>query len=73
MDNSGPIDTTFDFRSDTPPGKDPDKYSPTLRRYHKHLWSKALPNGAVFKLEDSTPGGYLLGTEIAAPVTDADS
>jgi hypothetical protein len=26
------IDITFDYRSDTPPGKDPDKYSATLRR-----------------------------------------
>lgn len=33
------IDTTFDFRDDTPEGKDPDQYSPTLRRYHKLLWS----------------------------------
>ena len=27
------IDTAFDFRRDTPPGKDPDSHSPTLRRY----------------------------------------
>jgi hypothetical protein len=27
------IDISFDFRSDTPPGKDPDTHSPTLRRY----------------------------------------
>jgi integrase len=39
------IDTTFDFRSDTPPGLDPDTYSPTLRRYHRLLWSKPLPSG----------------------------
>jgi hypothetical protein len=53
------IDTTFDFRSDTPPGRDPDKYSPTLRRYHKLLWSKLLPSGAVFELVDTTPRVYL--------------
>jgi len=53
------IDTTFDFRSDTPPGKDPDAYSPTLRRYHKLLWSKSLPSGVVFKLVDTTPQVYL--------------
>ena len=53
------IDTTFDFRSDTPPGKDPDALSPTLRRYHKLLWSKPLPGGGVFKLVDITPKGYL--------------
>ena len=53
------IDTTFDFRSDTPPGKDPDGHSPTLRRYHKHLWSKPLPGGAAFELVDTTPHVYL--------------
>lgn len=41
------VDTTFDFRSDSPKG-DPDKYSPTLHRYHQLLWSKPLPSGAPF-------------------------
>lgn len=53
------IDTTFDFRSDTPLGKDPDALSPTLRRYHKLLWSKPLPCGVVFELVDTTPQVYL--------------
>ena len=55
------IDTSFDFRIDTPPGKgkDPDKDSPTLRRYHKLLWSKALPDGALFDLNDAKRGVYL--------------
>jgi len=53
------IDITFDFRSDTPPGSDPDTHSPTLKRYHKLLWSKPLPSGAVFELDDTTPGEYL--------------
>ncbi len=53
------IDITFDFRSDTPEGKDPDAASPTLRRYHKLLWSKTLPGGAPFDLSDSRPGCYL--------------
>jgi hypothetical protein len=53
------IDVAFDFRSDTPPGKDPDERSPTLRRYHQLLWSKALPNGAPFELSVTTPGAYL--------------
>jgi hypothetical protein len=44
------IDTTFDFRSDTPLGKDPDTWSPTLCKYHSLLWSKRLPNGAVLDL-----------------------
>jgi hypothetical protein len=53
------IDITFDFRSDTPSGKDPDAYSSTLRRYHKLLWSKPLPNGKLFALSDSVEGAYL--------------
>ncbi len=53
------IDITFDFRSDTPVGKDPDSYSPTLRGYHKFLWSKPLPNGTMFTLSDSIPNIYL--------------
>ena len=40
--------------SDTPEGKDPDSYSPTLRSYHKTLWSKPLPNGINFDLDDET-------------------
>lgn len=52
------IDIAFDFRSDSN-GKDPDKASPTLRRYHKHLWSKALPGGAAFDLSDSKEKCYL--------------
>lgn len=52
------IDTSFDFRTDAG-GKDPDSYSPTLRGHHKLLWSKPLPNGAMFDLDDATPGEYL--------------
>jgi hypothetical protein len=59
MNDSTAIDITFDFRSDTPPGKDPDALSPTLRRYHKLLWSKPLPSGVVLNLMDTTPGVYL--------------
>jgi hypothetical protein len=54
-----PIDTNFDFRSDTPPGRDPDSFSPTLRKYHKLLWSKPLPCGVVFDLIDTKPKAYL--------------
>jgi hypothetical protein len=53
------IDITFDVRLDTPEGKDPDVYSKTLRRYHKLLWSKPLPGGQLFELDDATPGSYL--------------
>lgn len=61
MSTDSQIDIAFDFRSDTPgfPKKDPDAWSPTLRRYHKLLWSKPLPHGALFDLVDTTPGVYL--------------
>ncbi len=52
------IDTSFDFRSDAS-GKDPDASSPTLRLYHKLLWSKALPSGRLFDLDDTVRGVYL--------------
>ncbi len=52
------IDTAFDFRTDSG-GKDPDAHSPTLRRYHRLLWSRELPSGVPFELSDSTPGVYL--------------
>ncbi len=52
------IDTTFNFYSDTK-GGDPDSTSPTLRNYHKILWSKPLPNGKIFELQDDKNGGYL--------------
>jgi len=40
-------------------GGDPDATSPTLRSYHKLLWSKSLPNGDLFSLNDDKPGYYL--------------
>lgn len=49
------IDITYDFRSDTPKGKDPDTYSPTLNNYHRILWSKELPNGEVMDLSSGKP------------------
>ncbi len=52
------IDTNFNFYSDAK-GGDPDMTSPTLRRYHKILWSKPLPNGRIFELHDDRKGVYL--------------
>jgi hypothetical protein len=51
------IITSKDFRKDTPgyPKRDPDAHSPTLRSYHKLLWSKALPSGTRFDLDDTRP------------------
>ena len=44
------IDITFDFRTDTREGKDPDSDSRTLREYQQLLWSKPLPNGEDMQL-----------------------
>jgi len=52
------IDTTFNFYSDAK-GRDPDRYSPTLKKHHKALWSKPLPNGKNFEISDNTRGAYL--------------
>jgi hypothetical protein len=56
---SGNININFDFYTDTPSKKDPDSHSPTLRKYHKMLWSKTLPNGHYFELMDTKPKTYL--------------
>jgi hypothetical protein len=56
---TGHIDINFDFRTDTPPGRDPDAFSSTLRSYHKQLWSKPLPNGTPFSLDDTKAKVYL--------------
>lgn len=53
------IDINFNFVSDTPEGKDPDTHSPTLRRYHRYLWSKPLPGGALFGLDNREERGKL--------------
>jgi hypothetical protein len=52
------IDINFNVFSDAR-GGDPDSTSPTLRRYHKLLWSKPLPNGKTFELCDSQNNIYL--------------
>jgi len=52
------IDIDFNFYSDAR-GGDPDSTSPTLRKYHKILWSKSLPNGKFFELCDNKDGVYL--------------
>ena len=52
------IDINFKFYSDSR-GGDPDSASPTLRKYHKILWSKPLPCGKEFELSDIKVGTYL--------------
>lgn len=51
------IDTSYNVYSDAR-GGDPDNTSPTLRKYHKILWSKPLSNGRIFELSESE-GAYL--------------
>ena len=66
------FDVSFDFTNDTPGfwkgywdhemGKsfcDPDALSPTLKQYHKILWSKQLPNGDYMELQNGTGSQYL--------------
>ena len=52
------VDTSFNVYSDAQ-GGDPDSTSPTLRLFHKILWSKPLPNGRLFQLSDNHSGTYL--------------
>ncbi len=52
------IDINFNVYSDAR-GGDPDSTSPTLRNYHKILWSKPLPNGNSFELKTNEKGAYL--------------
>lgn len=52
------IDITFNVYTDAN-GGDPDSTSPTLRSYHKILWSKTLPNGQTFELDNKKSGAYL--------------
>lgn len=61
------IDITFDFRSDSN-GGDPDSKSPTLRSYHKLLWSKELPCGGKLILNEklnntSDAGDFYFGSD----------
>ncbi len=52
------IDVNYNVYTDAK-GGDPDSASPTLRQYHKTLWSKPLPNGKTFELFDNKNGVYL--------------
>lgn len=64
------IDVNFDFTTDTPKYwenfkvgencKDPDAWSPTLRKYQQLLYSKKLPNGEILDLQmGNDPEHYL--------------
>lgn len=55
------LDPEFDFWSDCT-SDDPDNGSPTLKMYHQVLWSKPLPSGRPFTLEED---GYYLSYRTA--------
>ena len=52
------IDINLDLGEDAN-GRDPDLFSSTLKKYHKLLWTKPLPNGEIFSLTESLTGKYL--------------
>jgi hypothetical protein len=55
------IDTIdFNFRVEAK-GRDPDAYSPSLKKCHQLLWSKPLPRGKVFKLDGNLRHSSELG------------
>jgi hypothetical protein len=54
------VDVSFNFRSETPGTRDVDRYSPTLKEFHRILWSKALPNGEQLDLRPGGGGAYLV-------------
>ena len=66
------IDITFDVYSDTPKGRDPDSFSPTLRKYHRALWSKKLPSGKMF-LSDDIPRKLRHNSELGEFIISSDS
>ena len=67
------IDINFNFYSDTPKGKDPDSFSSTLRSYHRILWSRELPNGSLFKLDETIPMRLHHKSELGEFVLSSDS
>ena len=66
------FDINFDFTTDTPyfwetywndemggVFVDPDSESKTLKKYHKIVWSKQLPNGEFMNLTEGYGANYL--------------
>lgn len=67
------ININYDVRTDAS-GYDPDKYSKTLKYYHKLLWSKKLPNNIIFHLSDLSKKDYLFHkSEIGTFYLSSDS
>jgi len=51
----------------------PDRDSPTLRKYHKLLWSKKLPNGEVPILSETDYNGLKLKTDTCELILSSDT
>ena len=67
------INIKFNVFNDTPKGKDPDSYSPTLRKYHQKLWSKKLPNGISFDLTLEHPRVLYHSSELGEFILSSDA
>jgi hypothetical protein len=48
------FDITFNYKVDSPPGKDPDSHSLLLKADHQLLWTKELCDGELFKVQVPT-------------------
>jgi len=67
------IDTSFLMYLDAN-GGDPDKTSPTLKKYHQLLWCKPLPSGIDFKLVADQSDCYLYHkSQVGAYCLSSDS
>ena len=52
------LDVSFDFRSDAN-GGDPDRKSPTLKKYHQMLWNKPISPSKTFTVKNGGNSDYL--------------
>jgi hypothetical protein len=52
------LDVGFDFRSDAN-GGDPDRKSPTLKKYHQMLWNKPISPSKTFTVKSGGNSDYL--------------
>jgi hypothetical protein len=68
------IDINFDFSTETG-GEQPDieRDSTTLRKYHKLLWIKKLPNGEVPILSETDNNGLIIKTDTCELILSSDT
>ncbi|MCO4254453.1 DUF6994 family protein [Pseudarthrobacter cellobiosi] len=63
------VDTSFDYKTDTPSRTKPDADSDSqmLRADHELLWTKELPSGALFapRISSVGPNEYLIFTDVS--------